>query len=89
MSWPDLLNGLFELFGGCMIWLDVRRLAIDKQIKGVYWPSRAFFLTWGVWNLYYYPSLDQWLSFFGGLVICSANIMWCVLAVWYLYLKPR
>lgn len=80
---PDFFNGLYELIGGWFIAQDVRKLIEHKTIKGVYWPGRTFFLSWGVWNLYYYPSYDQWWSFTGGLAICSANIVWVALACYY------
>jgi hypothetical protein len=38
-----------------------------------------------VWNLYYYPHLDQWWSFAGGLVIVAANVLWIGLMVYYLW----
>lgn len=83
MSTPDLINGLFEAIGGITLWMDVRRLLRDKIVKGVVWQFRAFFFAWGVWNLFYYPHLDQWLSFGGGLVIVIANCVWVALAIRY------
>jgi hypothetical protein len=83
----DLVNGLFEFFGGIWLWLDVLKLYKDRDIKGVYWPTRGFFAAWGIWNLFYYPSLDQWWSFAGGLWIVAANLVWVVLAIMYLRSK--
>lgn len=80
---PDLINGLFEAFGGASIWLNVRRILKDKQVRGVSLVATAFFASWGWWNCYYYPSLGQWLSFWGGVVIVSANSVWIFLAVKY------
>lgn len=77
---PDLINGLFELFGGVSIWLNVRRILADKKVRGVSLVATAFFTSWGWWNCYYYPSLGQWLSFVGGVVIVTANSVWIVLA---------
>lgn len=76
----DALNAIFELGGACLLWYDVIVVYRHKQIRGVWWPARAWFLAWGVWNLLYYPSLDQWLSFTAGLFIVAANLVWCVLA---------
>lgn len=83
MNIPDLTNGLFELLGGAAIFTNVKRLLRDKQIRGVHWGVTLFFLSWGVWNLYYYPSLDQWASFAGGCVICIGNFCWLSLAIKY------
>ena len=80
----DLVNGTFETVGGILNWMNVLKLYQDKQIKGVFYPAWIFFAVWGVWNIYYYPSLGQWLSFTGGLVIVSANLFWVGLAIYYL-----
>lgn len=77
---PDLINGLFEFVAAAFIWMDVRRLRHDRTTRGVYWPGRAFFAAWGLWNLFYYPNLDQWMSFAGGCAIVAVNIWWCTLA---------
>lgn len=79
----DLINGLFEFGGSLLIWLNVRALHRDKQFKGVSIAPTAFFFGWGIWNLYYYPSLEQWASFFGGLSIVVANGVWVAQMVYY------
>lgn len=77
---PDLINGLFEFFGGAVNWLNVRRLLIDKKLRGVSKIPTIVFTTWGFWNCFYYPYLDQWMSFWGGVVIVGANATWCYFA---------
>ena len=80
---PDLVNGLFELLGGLLIALSCRRLYLDKQVKGVsLWPV-LFFNSWGMWNLYFYPSQGCWLSFLGGLSTVTANTVWVGQIVYY------
>jgi len=79
--WPDLANGAFELLGGLLLWANVARLRRDRMVRGVDWRVTAFFMAWGLWNLFYYPSLAQWASFTGGLFICSANVVW----LWYAF----
>lgn len=76
---PDLLNGLFELFGSVMTWMNVHRVWKDKGYAGLHPAAIAFFWSWGVWNLYYYPHLDQWFSFLGGVSLVAANTSWVVL----------
>lgn len=83
MSWADFINGTFELLGGVLLIQNCRRLLHDRVVKGVDYRVMAFFALWGVWNLYYYPSLNQWLSFTGGLVIVCANIVWVALAIYF------
>lgn len=82
MNLADITNGLFFLIGGILLWKNVFNLHHDKQIHGIFWFPAAFLALWG-WNLYYYPSLDQWAYFWGGLVIVSANTIWVILAIRY------
>jgi hypothetical protein len=79
----DVINGAFEAGMAAMLAPSVVRLARDKCVKGwsihsVLWPT-----LWGFWNLYYYPSLGQWCSFFGGLAVVSVNSIWVALAIYY------
>jgi hypothetical protein len=80
MQVPDLVNGLFELVGGVLIWKNVQTIRRDKMVRGVTSWVTWFFTTWGFWNLFYYPHLAQWLSFTGGLAIVSGNFAWCYYA---------
>lgn len=80
----DLFNGLFELAGGLFILNHCRAVLRDKAVAGVSIVSTAFFSAWGIWNLYYYPHLDQWWSFTGGIAVVAANCWWV-----YLLLKYR
>ncbi len=75
----DVINGTFEIVGAVAIFFNVRQLWKDKEVKGVYWPSVFFFFSWGVWNLFYYPSLDQWFSLFGGILLAIGNVVWLLL----------
>jgi uncharacterized membrane protein YfcA len=83
MSWSDLANGCFELVGGFMILLNCLKLYRDKKVLGVSLLPTLFFTSWGLWNLFYYPHLGQWLSFTGGLLIAAANFVWLYLALYY------
>ena len=80
---PDLINGSFELLGGFFILNHCRALYAHKMVKGVSIISTIFFSSWGIWNLYYYPYLGQWLSFAGGLLISAANLLWIAMMVYY------
>lgn len=88
MLWPDLINGGFELLGAAFTWRNYQQLRRDRQVHGVYWPTTAFFAAWGLWNLVYYPTLGQWASFAGGVLLVAGNVAWVGLAIQLKY-RPR
>lgn len=89
MLTPDLINGIFEFGGSLLIWRSIWLLYHQKIVRGVSaWPT-SFFALWGYWNLYYYPHLDQWLSFSGGISIVTANTIWVVQMVYYLWKEKK
>lgn len=79
-SWPDLINASFEAVGGMMVWMNVRAIMRDRIVRGVSEASTWAWSLWGLWNLYYYPALGQWMSLAGAGVIVSGNVAWCVCA---------
>ena len=83
MDYMDLANGSFEMIGAVMLGRNVWQLCKDKIVRGVHWWATAFFASWGVWNLGYYPSLDQWFSFSGGVAIVAINTVWLVQMFYY------
>lgn len=83
MTWQDLVNGTFELLGGFAVMHHCLQLIKDKILRGVSYYATGFFFSWGVWNLYYYPHLGQWASFWGGVAIVSANCVYVSLMVYY------
>lgn len=67
-------------------WLQVKNIKAllrDKEIKGVFWGQTAFYLGWGVWNVFFYPLHGLWLSGVAGLAITIANAVWLHLAIKY------
>lgn len=79
----DLINGCFEALGGFAISLSCLALYRAKMVRGVSIWHMGFFLAWGLWNLYYYPSLGQWLSFAGGLGVAMANLIFVGMILYY------
>jgi hypothetical protein len=69
----DAINGTFELAAGFFVLNHCRVLYAEKQVRGVSLTSSGFFLLWGMWNMYYYPALNQPLSFYGGVFVVAAN----------------
>lgn len=80
---PDIINGLFEVFGGVFITMSIIKLHRDKQVAGVNWLMIAFFAAWGYWNLYFYPSLGQWWSFWGGIGVVITNTIYLGMLIYY------
>jgi hypothetical protein len=85
---PDLVNGSFEAVGGVTTFFNCLRLYKDKEVKGVVWQLTIFYTVWAIWNMYYYPHLNQWLSFWGGLVIVLGNLIWITQVIYYRRRRP-
>lgn len=83
MDWPDIINGTFEILAGLFVLNHCRAVLRDKAVAGVSIVSTVFFSFWGAWNLFYYPHLEQSVSFYGGIVIMAANIIWVTLLLKY------
>lgn len=79
---PDLVNALFEALGAIFLLRHCWVLWKSKQARGVSLISTIFFASWGLWNIYYYPHLEQWYSFSAGLAIVSANCLWIWLIIY-------
>ena len=79
----DFINGAFELLGGFFIALSVLKIHRSKKAEGIHWGHMAFFTAWGFWNLFYYPSLDQWASFTGGLLLVLVNCVYLGQVLYY------
>ena len=89
MNIPDLINGCFEISAGILLWLNVRKLLKDKQLRGITILPTLVFGLWGFWNLYYYPYLKQMISFVGGISVVAANTTWVILAIYYYRKTPN
>lgn len=79
----DLINAFFELFGGFMVFNHCRVLYEQKVVSGISLLSVAFFTLWGFWNIYYYPSLNQQLSFYCGILVAVANMTYLSMLMHY------
>lgn len=79
----DLINGLFELFGGAFVALSCRQLYRDKQVKGISLWHPTFFTAWGAWNLLFYPAVGAWWSFLGGIGVMVVNSLWLGMLLYY------
>jgi hypothetical protein len=79
----DMMNGFFEGGGALLLLLNIHRLMKDKKISGISVAPVIFWTAWGWWNCYYYPHLNQWFSFAGGVGVAVMNSVWIALALYY------
>lgn len=89
MSWADNVNGIYEMGGAAALAWNCYRTYRDKEIKGVSIVSLIFFLSWGYWNLYYYPSLNQLMSTIGAAALVFFNSIWVGMALYYTLRKKH
>lgn len=85
----DLINAIFEIGGAVAILNHCRVAYRDKAVNGVSILSTIFFTAWGFWNMYYYPSLGQWISFYAGITIALSNMVWVSLLIKYHWLAQK
>ena len=84
----DLINSLgFELLSCVFLSLNIWSLCRDKVVKGVSLISAAFYASWAWWNVYYYFSLNQPLSFCAGILVAILTSWWIILALRYRHQK--
>lgn len=86
---PDLINGTFEAGGALVNLLNVQAILRDKVVKGINPYVYVWFSSWGIFNLYYYPHLNQWLSFYGGAAIVTVNLSWLAIAGYFKFDEHR
>ena len=83
MTWQDSTNGLFEITGSIAVWLNVQAIYRDKGYAGGRVYVTVFFLSWSIWNGYYYPHLNQWMSTIGTVSIGLANLAYLSMMLHY------
>lgn len=83
MTPQDVVTGLFNLSAGLLLFRNCRLLFKAKEVKGVSILTTAVFSVWGFWNLYYYPHLEQAISFIGCILVVIANSLWVGMAIYY------
>jgi len=72
----DAINALFELGGAFAIIPSIVAAHRAKRIAGVSIFTSLFFTSWGWWNIFYYPSLDQTLSACAAVLLAATNSIW-------------
>lgn len=76
----DLINGSFEVLAGLLQIANIVQIYKDKSVKGVTIYPLLLFTVWGLFNLiFFYPTLQLWLSWMGGSIIIVTNVIWIIL----------
>ncbi len=83
----DKINAIFECMGSIFVFFSIKKLYLEKKVKGVDYKTVAFFTCWGFWNIYYYPCISQWASFLAGLFVTMANLIWVIQIIYYSFKK--
>ena len=83
MTWADNVNGTYETIGGLFMLANCIKVYKDKEVKGISLTSAMFFCSWGLWNIVYYPSLNQWMSTIGAILLAFFNTTWLCQAIYY------
>lgn len=79
----DIFNGVFEFLAAVMVYVNCRRLRRDRKVAGITPWSTVFFLLWGIFNIFFYPSQGLWWSFCCGVLVVVCNLYWIGLVVYY------
>lgn len=85
----DLVTSHFEVIAILVLLNNCKKLYEDKQVKGISVLSPLFYLSWSVWNLFYYYSLNQKFSFICGIGSVVANLVWISLMMYYIVRRKR
>jgi len=83
----DIINALFQGVAAVGTLRNYFSLRKDLDVKGTYWPLYLVFLSWGIWDLFYYPILNQWWSFTLNVITIIGNLLWLKLALCIKYKK--
>ena len=79
----DQINACLELAGAIFLVPTLIEAYNKKRIVGVHYITPIFFSLWGLWNIFYYPSLNQYWSASAACIMLSVNIIWLVMVFRY------
>lgn len=79
MTAPDLINACFEFFGGFAVWRHVRRLKIDKRVRGADIWATVFFTSWVIGTWYTTHTLPNGLASWPASTLRRPTLTGCIL----------
>lgn len=80
---PDVVNAIIYITLTGFVWLSIRRVLIDKEVKGVYWMTLGGLASRSCWNLYFYTFLGLWWSLIGVTFLACSEITYMILLYKY------
>ncbi len=75
----DMINAAFEFGGFLAVIPSIMAVLRDKRVHGVSILTPLFFTSWGLWNIIYYPHLDQIWSAWAAILLSVANTIYLAL----------
>lgn len=83
MNAVDTINSLL-VFGYIIFgFINIKSVMRDKVIKGISIYFVYFIVIVSTWNMYYYYSLEQYISMILAIILCIINIIWSSLILYY------
>jgi hypothetical protein len=79
----DKINAVAEVIACIVLLPSIMRAWRMKVVQGVHWLTPAFFWSYGIWNLFYYHSLEQWWSGMAGILLATQNTVWLLMVILY------
>ena len=76
MLLADFMLASFEVGSAIFGLGNIKAIRRDKKIAGVWWQQTAYYMGWGVCNLYIYAAASLPLSWWGGIAITVVNAVW-------------
>jgi len=79
----DFINGLIYITLTVFIWVSIRRVLLDKEVKGVSWMTLGGLASRSCWNLYFYTHMTLWYSLVGVTTLAFSEVTYCILLYKY------
>jgi hypothetical protein len=79
----DKINAVAEVIACIVLLPSIMRAWRLKVVQGVHWLTPAFFWSYGIWNLFYYHSLEQWWSGMAAILLATQNTVWLLMVILY------
>lgn len=77
-------NAILEVLGSLFVSRSIISLYHDKMVRGVSPWMIGFFTYWGYWNLFYYPSVGDTVSFYACIAVTAANTTYLGMMLYYI-----